>query len=331
MVKTVIDEFDWTIIQEAVHGGTCVPFLGAGVNADCPRLGYTGLPLGGDVALRLIEKLLNSDVEKEDDLASVQIVHDKLKKTEWHQDLARLRFKDLPRVALHVQVKSKRRRVHLINWLRQILAEDKHEPSKPLHTLATLPFRLIVTTNYDCLMERALDKRAEESHRSHPYLPVVQPIKGFSETEGTQWTLKLAQWMANQVKDPENYGPILYKIHGTLDGGATAAGSDGTVIVTEEDYIEFLTVIGKKIEGIPDQIRSLMASSTLLFLGYSLEDWDFRTIYKGLIEDPDQQPLCYAIQDKCSSFWVDFWASKGVAIYNMDVYDFVEQLSERCT
>jgi hypothetical protein len=40
--------------------------------------------------------------------------------------------------------------------LRSILADEQCQPSPLLRTLASIPLKLIVTTNYDRLMERAL-------------------------------------------------------------------------------------------------------------------------------------------------------------------------------
>lgn len=75
----------------------------------------------------------------------------------------------------------------------------------------------------------------------------------------------------------------------------------------------------------------LMSASTLLFLGYSLEDWDFRTIFKGLIETLDrrEQYRSFAIQEDPSSFWCEYWESKKVTIYNVDLYEFAQELAQR--
>lgn len=104
------------------------------------------------------------------------------------------------------------------------------------------------------------------------------------------------------------------------------------IIVTEDDYIKFLTIVGIKDVGVPALISQIIADSTLLFLGYSLEDWDFRTIYKGIHEtlpNPDRR-TSFAIQKDPPPFWVEFWRSKGVVIYDMDVYKFADDLKRRC-
>src|SRR5262249_31471720 len=145
-----------------------------------------------------------------------------------------------------------------------------------------------------------------------------------------------ATWTTLQNELANYDGVIIYKIHGTFldeDPGAKRQDKDplSRVVITEEDYIEFLTLVGQSAGGIPPLIKSKMTYSTLLFLGYSLEDWDFRTIFKGLIEplEPHIQRKSFAIQKDPSDFWVDFWDRKGVVIYNIDLYEFAEELEQR--
>jgi len=105
------------------------------------------------------------------------------------------------------------------------------------------------------------------------------------------------------------------------------------IIITEDDYIDFLTVHEKdsvKI-GVPNLIRKSITPSTLLFLGYSLQDWDFRTIYRGLVErlNKHQARKSFAIQHNPPEYWGVYWEKKGIEIYSMDVYDFAEELGHR--
>jgi hypothetical protein len=83
-----------------------------------------------------------------------------------------------------------------------------------LNTLARLPFRLIVTTNYDRLMERAL----EQNQQPRPTI-VTQPIHGFTPREQRGLRARLAG----------NDGLILYKIHDTFveSNDATLPGQVG--------------------------------------------------------------------------------------------------------
>src|SRR5256885_265197 len=61
MPETTIPPLQWKLIIDKIQTPErlCVPFLGAGVNATYP--GYEGLPLGSEVALRLLEEMLGLD------------------------------------------------------------------------------------------------------------------------------------------------------------------------------------------------------------------------------------------------------------------------------
>jgi hypothetical protein len=312
MTKTAISPLHWDLIVERIHKGFCVPFLGAGVNVSSE--GYKGLPLGGEVALRLVEKLIGLENIDLKDLCEI-ITHRALVP---YKDLTRIGLQNLARVALHVEFGTDPS--YLITSLKTIIPDDECKPSPLLKTLARLPFQLIVTTNYDRLMEQALEDIQK------PHKLIVQPIKGFDVAAQKDLQDELVQ----------HTGLIVYKIHGTFpreEANAKKQDKDpfSRVIITEDDYIEFLTVVGIENMGVPNLIKEKMVDSTLLFLGYSLEDWDFRTIFKGLIESlpPRAQRKSFAIQKDPPDFWVEFWKRKNVEIYNVDLYEFAEALEQR--
>ena len=181
-----------------------------------------------------------------------------------YADLVKLRAHDLPRVALHIEARPGGRN-QLLTLLADILPDKEREPSPLLTTLARLPFRLIVTTNYDRLMERAF----KQETNIEPIV-VVQPTRGFKPKKQREWEQKLAQLVPATSARGNDEPLILYKIHGTF--GDDEAG----LVISEEDYIGFLTVAGTAAGGMPPLIRQMVVDSNLLFLGYSLEDWNFR-------------------------------------------------------
>jgi hypothetical protein len=220
--------------------------------------------------------------------------------------------KNLPRVSLVFERKVFRST--LIDNLKTLIPDSGMQPSKVLTLLARLPFDLYVTTNYDRLLETALAPRN----------PVVV-IQTVNSLEGAE---EIATWAAT----PEEIRrPLVYKIHGSFK----EAGADGfdrsPVIVTEDDYIEFLTLLRKPEHSILPLITSRLSTRTLLFLGYSLEDWDFRVVYRTLVSDDDEafRPASYSVQLEPPSYWVNFWNHKKVNILNADVYDFSDELERR--
>lgn len=281
--ETEIKPAHLDLIVDRFHDLQCVPFLGAGANVTNAARGYQGLLLGGEVADQLVKRF---DYDGRD-------------------------ARDLPRVAL--QYEFIRDRPDLIKNLKVILPHQVCAPSPLLKTVAKLPFRLIVSTNYDHLLERALDENARA------FETIIQPLEGFDSTPAT----------TTRFENLEVYEHVLlYKIHGTFE---TKEPGPPPLLITEDDYIQFLTVVSIDNVGVPKLITKNLVPNTLLFLGYGLEDWDFRTIYKGLIEPlpKHQSRKSFAIQKDPSTFWVDFWKNKGVIIYNVDLYDFAEQLEEK--
>ena len=310
MVEKTISERDWRTINERLDAGLCIPFLGAGVNVGGD--GLPGLPLGGAVALRLAADLVTADIKQFEDLAKVEVLNDALKD---YPQLLRLELQDLARVAFHLE-----RAVdtpHLMQLVRDILTEDECYPSSLLRTLARLPVPMIVTTNYDRLMERALEGV------QRPYHLVVQPIAGFHPDE----LLTVDKEIVAAVAEGKL---ILYKMHGSFAQNGAGVGAE-RIIITEEDYIQFLSVVSNDTIGIPPKIREKMATGTLLFLGYSLEDWDFRTLFKGTIEKRERYATfkSFAIQKDPSELWADFWEQKQVVIYDVDLHVFARALAQR--
>ena len=147
-----LDHLDYII--EQIHDGLCVPFLGAGVNANCKKRKYKGLPFGADIATKFIEMI---------------------------KFMGRDRL-DLARVAL--QFEFRLTRLHLIKILKTLLPDQKCEASPLLKTIAKLPFDIIITTNYDRLMEQALEDVGKKE--GEDFEPVVQPTEGFDKRPETK-------------------------------------------------------------------------------------------------------------------------------------------------
>jgi SIR2-like domain len=314
MAESTITPLDWGTITDSIRKGGCVPFLGAGVNVSTN--GYRGLPLGSEVARRLLGKLVNEDPPGVSELVKVEpgpLLAD-------YQHLLRVGAQDLARVALHIQVKGGNPR--LLELLEEILKDRLCKPSPLLRVLAKLPVRLIVTTNYDRLMEQAFD----DAKQPDPIV-VIQPIDGFSLQQQEELKQRLSEYGAAESRPRAKDEPVvLYKIHGTL------GDESGELIISEQDYIDFLTVLGKESQaGVPPLISAMVQDNSLLFLGYGLEDWDFRTIYRAVIETLPKraQRMSFAIQKDPSPFWEEFWLSKKVRIYNVDLYEFADELNQR--
>lgn len=222
--------------------------------------------------------------------------------------------KNLPRVSLMFERKVFR--ATLIENLKELIPDQEREPSRLLKVLASLPLSLYVTTNYDRLLERAL------AHRNP--IVIVQTIDSLQGGE------EVTQWAADVAANPDDHRPLIYKIHGTF---LEPDGLDRSpLIITEDDYIDFLTLLNTEKHPLPREITARLANSTLLFLGYSLEDWDFRVLYKSMLNADDEpfRPASYSVQKDPPPYWIDFWKTKKVNIINSDIYEFTDALADAC-
>lgn len=291
---TKLSSVHWDSIVRGIRRDQCVPFLGAGVNVG------TDLPMGAEVAIQLLTRLLDRRIEGWSDLIEVSPTP----LLAGYPDLTRARVQDLARVASHLELEGGYPAV--VDYLKEIIADEGREPSQILRVLARLPIKLIVTTNYDRLLERsfALENRP-------PPQVLSQKIGGFASAEIAEWQAKLA-----------STDRVVYKLHGSFDDESP------NLVISEDDYIDFLSIMSNEDVGVPRQIRATIKTSVVLFLGYGLEDWDVRSIYSLLIGSKVQRERqkSFAIQRDPSPFWVRFWEQKGVIIYNMDLETFAGQL-----
>lgn len=252
------DEDHYFTIAEKLAGGRMIPFLGAGANL-CDRGGQVWeqggpfLPSGAELAGHLAAR-------------GRYPVHEEL---------------DLLRVSQYVDAARGEDELYL--YLREVF-DSEYSPTS-LHRLlaraarvlgeAGLPQLLVVTTNYDDLVERAL---AEESLE---FDVVWYEAKQNAEARG-RFVHRAPGGKPAVIARPNKYTglpiklerPAILKLHGCLD--RESAGDDSYVI-TEDSYIDYLS--GGDVGAlIPIALQQQMTSNSLLFLGYSLSDWNLRVI-----------------------------------------------------
>lgn len=145
--------------------------------------------------------------------------------------------------------------------LEHLRPPDFARQDEPHAVLAQLPLRVYMTTNYDDYMFAALRRFGKN------------PIR-----EICRWNTALASYPtvldASFVPTPTN--PVVYHLHGHLS-------NPESIVLTEDDYLDFLIAISRDENLLPHQIRRALAGASLLFVGYGLADWDFRVLHRGLV------------------------------------------------
>jgi hypothetical protein len=69
--------------------------------------------------------------------------------------------------------------------------------------------------------------------------------------------------------------PMVFHLHGALD-------NVDSMVLTEDDYLEFLVCVSEEENLIPPCISERFTSSSLLFMGYSLDDMNFKVLFRKL-------------------------------------------------
>jgi len=212
---------------------------------------------------------------------------------------------DMKRVSLAYEID--RSRGHLVEAITQAVSTGK-EPSPMLNALARLDFPLVITTNYDPLFERALQSAGKQ-----PRVAVYSPDPGQTMADFRQAT-------------PES--PVLYKLHGDI-------ARAGSLVVTDEDYIQFVLRMSDKepYDPIPLSLKFFLTGSTTLFVGYSLIDYNLRLLFKTLRwkMDAANVPAMYSVDRSPDPLILAVWQSQRryVKFIVEDVWSFVPRLYER--
>jgi len=301
-----VKENDFKRICKIIDSEECVAFLGAGAcTAFTNHEGkiIRGLPTGWDLAKKITEKCWSLNGRKiikkcpTIDGKECEIILDK--------------DYDLMTAAEHYIYECSGKRKEL----EELITNEIDIPCgpRPIHTaLAQLnSIKFIITTNYDTLMETALDTylRRKTLH-----------IHRRSSSRQANLVYK------HNMNEKE---VVLHKMHGTIS-------EPDTFIITKSDYVSYIASLYKEDSGMPGLLRrEVLPQYNLLFLGYGLEDWDFQVIWKGVLSNRDtnnQELVSYALvkpttEENRNYVQAEYWRNQHVNVIEKDLTDFAEQLA----
>jgi hypothetical protein len=270
-----MDNNEWRTLTDSIRDRECLIFLGAG--ASTVPDGEVGLPTGGILSEFLALECEYPGADKTDFLRVCQYF-------ELVQDGYRLR--------------------------RAIIRKLSVPGLKPgkLHTLiASLPLKVVLTTNYDRLMETAF-QIAGKSPVVAVYdirNPSTQSIDAASEEK-----------------------PVVYKLHGTIDDHLS-------MLCTEDDVVQFLACVTQGDPPLLKSIKQLFENHTILFVGYGLKDWNIRAMIRAMRGSKRQGYVrSFALQRRSTDAdWQQsllYWDKKeNVRCLDVDAIEFFEELVRR--
>jgi len=137
---------------------------------------------------------------------------------------------------------------------------DFSEEDEPHGVLADLPLPIYLTTNCDDFIVRALESRGKTPR-----------------VEICQWNKALRELTESQLpSEPSPPNPLVFHLHG-------GAAEPKSLVLTEDDYLEFLVSVSQGEDVLPSRVKQALTDSSLLFIGYSLQDLTFRVLWQGLV------------------------------------------------
>ncbi len=150
----------------------------------------------------------------------------------------------------------------------------ERQPADPHRVLAELPILVYLTVDPSTLLEKALVKAGKE--------PQVEFCRWRSRAE---WPA--AVYDAEPKYYPTEKRPLVFHLFGSLVKPESVFEPGeylDSLVLTEDDYFDYLIGATSNNALIPPVVRRMLTNSALLFLGFRLDEWDFRVLYRSIIE-----------------------------------------------
>ena len=205
----------------------------------------------------------------------------------------------------------------LDNLLHETLVRNDFVPGATHRLLADVARSsslIILTTNYDTLMEQAL----QEVDARYDTVSYVRPA-GRDQPELSVVTygspapriVRASRFFPNQDRT------LLYR----LNGPAIVRGErTGSYAITEEDNIDWIVNFDATL---PAYVRIALSESPLLSLGHSARDWTQRALLRTLhgMRTGKEMPS-WAVALHPATLSVMTWLRYGVDVYNIDLNEW---------
>jgi hypothetical protein len=204
----------------------------------------------------------------------------------------------------------------------------ERDPEEPHKILAQLPFPVYITATAYNLLESALAEAGKSP-----------------QVEFCRWNQDLAKRPSifdDKGKDyePDVQHPLVYHLFGHLR-------EPGSVVLTEDDYFDYLIGVTTNKDQIPPIVRRHLVDTSLLFLGFHMDDWKFRVLLRMIISllggsakladythaavqiDLENEGRSLEEPERARRFLEDYLGGDHISIYWGSAEDFIKDLKTR--
>jgi hypothetical protein len=199
------------------------------------------------------------------------------------------------------------------------------DANDPHGVLASLPFPIYITTNPDNLLVSAL------------------------KAAGKDPQVELCKWNEDMYTDsvydrepdyrPTEKRPLVYCLFGQFT-------DLDSMVLTEDDYFDYLIGVTSNKDLIPGVVRRALADTALLFLGFQLDDWNFRVLYRSIMSqegrsrrkkyshiaaqiDPEEGRILEP--ERARRYLESYFGDADISIYWGSAEDFVRDLKKEAS
>jgi hypothetical protein len=311
----------WPALLNAIEEGRCTPILGSGL---------TDAVLGArrDTAQRWADSYhfplaphSREDLPQVAQFLSINqdpmFPFDELKK-QIRQELIRRYRGDLPPQLTNASLTE----------MTAAVGKQQREanPTEPHRVLAGLPLPIYVTTNPDNLLADALREAGKE--------PQVE-LFHWTADPGIEWPPSIYD-APTPTYQPSAQQPLVYHLFGNLD-------YPDTLVLTEDNYFDYLIGAARNRALIPPALLKALTVHALLFLGFQMDDWDFRILFRSIVsregEEVRRRYFHVGVQvspeegrfleaDAARAYLDSYFGSDKISIYWGSAEDFARELSQ---
>lgn len=308
----------WPFLLENIELGQCTPFIGPRANAGL-------LPDRQTIAQKLAERFEYPLPDRQNLTRVAQFIAIQ------DPSVLRERYTRLLKgglfSSLGIKVSQADRRrllraslaetIEHVDWAERVLQIQENEIH---HLLADLELPLYMTTNFDSFMVQALRYKGLAPRRAGP-----------------RWDPQVGspQYVLSPKPSPKE--PVVFYLNG-YDGDPD---QEAHMVLSEDDYLAHFVRLARDQEIVlPMNVLSEISRHSFLFLGYNLDDWEFRIILQGLLKPIAQsgEKLHVGVQleidgnpnaDKVVQYFRQYLGRFHIEIYWGTSQQFVTELHAR--
>jgi hypothetical protein len=194
----------------------------------------------------------------------------------------------------------------------------------PHEVIAGLPLPIFITTDPSNVLAEALRKAGKD--------PKVELCRWNDRIE----TLP-SIYDAEPGYRPTPERPMIFHLFGRI-------GEPDSVVLTEDDYFDYLIGVTTNNDLVPGVVRRALADTALLFLGFRMDEWDFRVLFRSIMSqegsgrrsryahvaaqiDPEEGRILEP--ERARRYLESYFQGADISIYWGSADDFLKELKGR--